>query len=216
MGEQWTKEKAWQWYNARPWIRGCNYTPSRCANKHDILQEYGFEETIECAERELKLAASIGFNTIRLILEFINWDLEHDGFMERFDRFLDVAWKNGITVMVTFGNDCKAPKDENWKPLKLGPQTVQYGHGGSAKNSQIVDRVPVGYDPIDEPENAPRYYEWVREIIQTHRDDPRILIWDLYNEPGNSRRETLSFPHVKRFFQIAREIDPIQPITSGA
>lgn len=216
MRENWSKEKAWAWYNSRPWIRGCNYTPSRCVSRLDVWQSYGFEETLVCAERELKLAAETGFNTIRLILEFINWDQEHDGFMERFDRFLDVAWKYGISAMICFGNDCKPPKDENWKPLCLGPQNNHLGtHGGVSLVQGDPSKI-IGYDPIDEPENAPRYYEWVREIIETHKQDPRICIWDLYNEPGNSNRAKLTMKHMVKFFEIAREIDPIQPITSGA
>ena len=32
----WTKEKAWEWYNAQPWIRGCNYMPASAANRMDM------------------------------------------------------------------------------------------------------------------------------------------------------------------------------------
>lgn len=39
------------------------------------------------------------------------------------------------------------------------------------------------------------------------------LMWDLYNEPGNSRIE--SFALVQSVFQWAREIDPLQPLTVG-
>ena len=93
MSSVWTKEKAWQWYDSRPWMRGCNFMGSDCANRIDQWQEYGFEERFVTAERELKLAAETGFNTIRIIPEFIVWDQDHDGFMERFDRYLAVAWK---------------------------------------------------------------------------------------------------------------------------
>ena len=24
----WTKEQAWEWYKAQPWMRGCNYMPA--------------------------------------------------------------------------------------------------------------------------------------------------------------------------------------------
>ena len=27
----WTKERAWAWYDAQPWIRGCNYMPASAA-----------------------------------------------------------------------------------------------------------------------------------------------------------------------------------------
>ena len=35
----WSKEKAWEWYNAQPWIRGCNYMPASAANRVDQWQE---------------------------------------------------------------------------------------------------------------------------------------------------------------------------------
>ena len=63
----WTKEQAWEWYSRQPWMRGCNYMPASCANRVDQWQEMGCEERFAEMERELKLAQSIGFNTLRII-----------------------------------------------------------------------------------------------------------------------------------------------------
>ena len=213
MSEVWTKEKAWQWYNARPWLRGCNFMGSDCANRIDQWQEWGFEERLETADRELKLAAETGFNTIRIIVEFAVWDQQHDGFMERFDRYLSTAWKYGISSMVVFGNDCMQPK-EFTKPVVFGPQHYDWGYHGGRKNSQHQQNANMGYHLLDEPELAVKHYEMVREIMTKYKDDPRICIWDLYNEPGNAKRDPVTLPHVKKFFEIAREVNPSQPITS--
>lgn len=62
-------------------------------------------------------------------------------------------------------------------------------------------------------ELALRHYDWVREIIETHKNDERICMWDIYNEVGNAKRDQATMPHLKKFFEIAREIDPIQPLT---
>ena len=64
-----------------------------------------------------------GFNSIRIILEFIVWDQEHDGFMERLDRYLDTAWKYGISAM-------------------SGPVGVTVAIGSAAKRS-IMDLLPI-------------------------------------------------------------------------
>ena len=85
MGGVWSREKAWKWYNEHTWIRGCNFMGSDCANRIDQWQELGFEERLQTADAELKLAAETGFNAIRIILEFIVWDQQHDGFMERLE-----------------------------------------------------------------------------------------------------------------------------------
>ncbi|MBQ6803732.1 MAG: cellulase family glycosylhydrolase [Clostridia bacterium] len=215
MGERWSKERAWAWYNAHPWLRGCNFMSSDCANRIDQWQEYGFEERLKTADEELALAASIGFNSIRIILEYFVWEQDHDGFMKRFDRYLDTAWKHGISCMVVLGNDCMQPKEVT-KPMMLGEQHYDWGYHGGRKHSQHSQFSGMGYHLLDEPELALRHYEWVREIIETHKNDERIILWDLYNEPGNSKRDPVTMPHLKKFFEIARAIDPIQPLTCAA
>ena len=52
---QWSKERIWEWYNNRPWIRGCNYMSADCANRVDQWQALGFEERFKTTEEELKL-----------------------------------------------------------------------------------------------------------------------------------------------------------------
>lgn len=210
----WSKERIWEWYNARPWIRGCNYMSADCANRMDQWQAEGFEERLQTTDEELALAHEIGFNSIRIIPEFFIWQQDHDGFMERFERYLQVAHKHGISCMVVFGNDCMPPKEEALKRFRLGKQEFALGYHGGRKVSQHGVLNEPGYHLLDEPELAAQHYEWVREIITKYKDDERILIWDLFNEPGNSRRGSMSLPHLKKFFEIAREINPIQPLTS--
>ena len=218
MGSVWSKERAWEWYNARTWLRGCNYMSADCANRMDQWQEYGFEERLKTADEELAVAASIGFNTIRIIPEFFVWYHQHDGFMERFERYIATAWKHGISCMVVFGNDCMPPKEEALKRFYFGEQHFDIGYHGGRKVSQHQNHGEkvVGYHLLDEPELALAHYEWVREIMTKYKDDERIVMWDLYNEPGNSNRSAeYTMPHLKKFFEIAREIDPIQPLTVG-
>lgn len=215
MAGVWSKEKAWEWYNSRTWLRGCNFMGSDCANRIDQWQALGFEERLATADRELRLAAETGFNTIRIIPEFIVWDQDHDGFMERFDRYLDTAWKYGISSMVVFGNDCMPPKNEFWKPQKLGVQTYDWGYHGGRKSSQHQQFDEIGYHIMDEPECFARHELWIREIMEKYKDDPRVCIWDMYNEVGNANRKDVTLPNVKRFFEIAREVAPSQPITSA-
>lgn len=213
INHRWSVEKIWAWYDARPWLRGCNFMSSDCANRIDQWQEDGFEARLQTADEELALAAETGMNTIRIIPEFFVWDQQHDGFMKRFDRYLEVAWKHGISAMVVFGNDCMQPKAFT-KPMTLGPQAFDWGYHGGRKQSQHGLLPGMGYHLLDEPELAERHYAWVREMIQAYRTDERVCVWDLYNEPGNAKRDEVTLPHLKKFFEIAREVDPIQPLTS--
>lgn len=214
--KQWSKERIRDWYDKEPWIRGCNFMGSDCANRIDQWQELGFEERLQTADRELKLAAQTGFNAVRLILEYVVWKEDHDGFMKRFDRYLDTAYKYGIRAMITFGNDCMVPKDNPYAIPHLGVQHYDWGYHGGRKNSQHSSlNTEPGYSLLDEKEEAENIYRWVGEIMQAYREDVRIVVWDLYNEPGNARRDQLTIPHLRKFYEIGREVNPIQPITSG-
>ena len=55
----------------------------------------------------------------------------------------------------------------------------------------------------------------MKDILSTFRNDKRVIIWDLYNEPGNSGHCDTSYPLLRNVFKWAREINPSQPVTSG-
>lgn len=56
---------------------------------------------------------------------------------------------------------------------------------------------------------------YVKDILKTFAKDKRILIWDLYNEPGNSDKGNASLPLLTKAFEWARDVNPHQPITVG-
>lgn len=215
MSTKWSREKAWEWYNSRTWIRGCNFMSSDCANRIDQWQEYGFEERFETTKRELALAAETGFNSIRIIPEFLVWEKEHGGFMDRFERYIEAAHQNGISCMIVLGNDCMPPKEEALKRMYLGEQKVDWGYHGGRKVSQHGTFAGAGYSLFDEPEYADKFMEYAREIVTKYKDDERVIIWDVFNEPGNSKRDSMSMPLLKRLLEMIREIGPIQPLTVG-
>lgn len=208
---QWSKERIWEWYNARPWIRGCNYMSADCANRIDQWQELGFEERLKTTEEEFKLMQELGYNSIRIILEFIVWDEQHDGFMERFERYISLADKYGISCMVVLANDCMRPK--SLEINKIGEQKFDIGYHGGRKLSQHGHQNEMGWHVLDDTEMAPRYFEMVKEIVTKYKNDDRIIIWNVYNEVGNSKRTEVSMPNLKKMFDTVRKINPCQPLT---
>ena len=213
----WTKEKAWEWYNAQPWIRGCNYMPASAANRMDMWQAYGAKERFEEMDRELALAESIGFNTVRVLLEengFGAWYYEHDAFMENFERFLALCATHHIRAIVCLGNDCSRPK-ELWSLPKPGPQPSDWGYHGGRKLSQHGSFPgAVGYISADDPELKPKFFKMCEEVLTKYRDDDRILFWNVWNEPGNNGRGKVSEPLVRELFELAWKIDPKQPLAA--
>ena len=211
---RWSQEKIWEWYNARPWLRGCNYMSADCANRVDQWQALGFEERIETTERELALMQQTGFNTVRLILEFVVWKEEHDSFLERFERYLSLCAKYGISCMITLANDCMPPKHDGWKLPQIGKQEYDWGYHGGKKRSQhgvCAETSPHFY--LDDPILREEYFEMVKEMVTLYRNDERICIWDVYNEPGNRMRDVPTLPNLKRMFELVRSCKPTQPLT---
>ena len=216
-GKVWSPAQAREWYDRMPWLRGANYLPADCPNRIAFWQELEFEKHLETMDREMALMQTIGYNSIRVILEFIVWEQQHDGFLKRFERVVSTAAKYGVSLMVCFGNDCTVPRDEKYRAPELGPQPCDWGYHGARKNSPHSGyKNAVGYNPVlDEPETAERFYAMVREMVGLYAADPRIVVWDLFNEPGNGNRGDVSLPHVKRIFEEARKAAPMQPLTSG-
>ena len=211
MRERWSEEKAWDWYNKHSWIRGCNFISSDCANRIDQWQEEGFYERLQTADREMALARETGFNSIRLIIEYDVWNQQHDGFMKRLDEYIETAHKNGLSVCFVLAHDCCVPKHQ-FKPAVMGEQHYDLGYHGGRKNSpHDVETEEHTYSILDEPEIAENYLKMVREIISTYKNDERVILWNIFNEPGN-RRGDLSLDIMKRMFEVAREVDPIQPL----
>lgn len=213
----WPKEKAWEWYEQQPWIRGCNYMSADCANRVDQWQKLGFEERLKTQEEELALAESIGFNALRIIFGdegFGVWLADRKGFMKRLEQTLDLMDRHHLRAIVVFGNDCSRPK-ELWKLPKPGEQHYDWGYHGGRKQSQHGSFPgAVGYTCLDEPKLAPKFYEFCREVLTKYKDDDRILFWNLWNEPGNNNRGKLTAVNMRKLFEIAWEIDPKQPLAA--
>lgn len=94
--KRWSRERIWDWYDSRPWMRGCNFLPSNAVNYIDMWQTLHKEEILACADRELALAARTGFNTLRLILNFTVWKEERKGFFEMVDAWLTLCHKHSM------------------------------------------------------------------------------------------------------------------------
>ena len=223
--DKWSNEKAWQWYNSRPWIRGFNFVPSDCSGWVDLWQEYKHEEKFETIRRELALARQIGFNAVRQFLAFDVWMYQRESFMAHLEEYLTIASENGLGVMLVLISDGGRPK----KKPEFGEINAGVFHGSFKPEARMIPGIfpctdapapataPAAapaplYSPVDEPELAEKFYEYVNEVASKYAKDERVIVWNIWNEPGNSNRGTLSVPHIKRAFEIVRSYDPIQPL----
>ena len=211
---QWMEDRAWDWYKRQGWIRGwCGY-PSNCVNRVAMWQEYNHAEVARQIEEEFALAQSIGYNAVRAIIQFEVWRFEHDSFMRNLEEYLCSASRYGIRVMLCIGNDCTVPKSV-FTPVVFGEQKVDWGyHSGLKRGPHAGGYDEPGYMLLDDSEYENDYYDMVSELAEKYGQDERIQIWDVWNEPGASRRWQKSQKAMETFFEILRDKKVSQPLTA--
>ena len=203
--DRFTEEKANKWWQEHKWPLGINYVTSDAVNDIEMWMDATFNPAL--IERELGIAASLGYNSARVFLSFTVWYNERERFLENFEKFLKIADAAGISVMPVLFDDCAF--DFGSDPV-YGPQPEPvYG----VHNSRWVPSP--GFAVQDDATYADALREYVHSVIEKHRADERVLIWDLYNEPGNSKRFEKCIPLLKNAFRYARECEPVQPLTAG-
>jgi len=68
---------------------------------------------------------------------------------------------------------------------------------------------------VRDPKSWPRLEKYVADIIGSFKNDARVWVWDLYNEPTNGGMGDATLPLVNNVFGWARVIAPSQPLTVG-
>ncbi len=201
--ERWSEEKATAWYAEQEWMVGANFVPSTAINQIEMWQEGDFDP--ETIDRELGWAAGIGFNTMRVYLHYLVWAQSADGLKERMNEYLGIADKHGIkTIFVLY--------DDVWgdNPT-LGPQPEPrpgVHNSGWVESPGVKQRLDVALRPALEA--------YTKDVISTFGNDGRVLLWDVYNEPGNGKNPPAeSLPFLKETVRWAREAAPSQPISVG-
>lgn len=214
--ERWTSDAIGQWYDQQPWLCGFNYLPRTAVNWIDQWQADSFDEPT--IVQELGWAADIGFNTLRTNLHSLVWADDPAGLRSRLDRFLGIAARGGMRTMLCLFDDCGFSGEEP----RLGPQGEPRPgvHNGRACASP-------GRAVVHDRSQWPALERYVADVIGHFADDPRVLVWDLYNEPGNDTvlgpgghpASDALIPYsrdlVEQTFTWARTARPTQPLTTG-
>jgi galactose mutarotase-like enzyme len=200
--KSWSAEKANVWYNEHNWITGANFIPSTAINQLEMWQGASFDP--ETIDRELGYAEGIGFNTMRVFLHSLVWQQDSAGFKNRINQYLDISTRHNIKTIFVFFDDCwnKEPKPGVQPPVKPGIHNSGWMQDPG--------------DPYSKDTTVyPRLEKYVKSIVRSFRTDERILLWDLYNEPGNNNKRDSSMPLLRKVFLWARDANPEQPVSVG-
>lgn len=211
--QRWSEEKANGWYQQQPWLVGSNFNPSDAINELEMWQAATFDP--QEIDKELGWAQSLGMNTMRVFLHDLLWQQDAPGFKLRLDTFLTISAKHKIRPVFVLFDSC-------WDPFpKLGAQRAPKP---GVHNSGWMQSP--GAAALQDPKQYPRLKEYVVGVVGAFANDPRVLAWDLWNEPDNTngraygsvepkKKPELVLALLPQVFDWARSANPSQPLTSG-
>jgi len=153
-------------------------------------------------------------NTMRVFLHDLLWQQDASGVKKRLDEFLSIAARHHIRLLLVLFDSC-------WDPSpRLGPQHAPVP---GVHNSGWVQSPSAA--ALMDPGEYPRLRAYVEGVIGRFADDPRILGWDLWNEPDNE--PSTAYPQtdakdknrlvaalLPQVFAWARGASPSQPLTT--
>lgn len=212
---RWDEARAAKWYEGVTWPVGANFLPSSAVNQLEMWQVETFDA--EELDRELGWLAGLGMNTMRVFLHDLLWQQDAKGFLARIEQFLEISDKHGMRMMLVFFDSC-------WHPYPaLGPQTGFKPHVHNCFWAQSP-----GIKTVLDPAAFVQLEDYVTGVVSHFKNDPRVLVWDVWNEPNNpsttsfpvdeltaEQKDEIVAPLLAETFKWARAGQPTQPLTSG-
>jgi endo-1,4-beta-mannosidase len=141
---------------------------------------------------------------MRVFLHSLAWKQDPEGFKNRMDQYLSISDRHGIKTMFVFFDDCWNKEPQPGKQPEPKP--------GIHNSGWMQD--PGQYASYDST-HFPELKKYVTNVMLRFAHDKRILLWDLYNEPGNNGKRDSSLALVKNVFAWARAVNPDQPLSIG-
>ncbi len=200
-GGRWGQRRIWDWYNNIGPIKGFNYVARYAVNSTAMWQAETFDADI--IDEELGWAHAAGYTSVRVQLQVVVWDADRDGFMQRFERFLELARRHGLKVTPVLFDDLNLAAIE---PV-TGPQPEPVPGVHNARWTPGP-----GAEDVRNRAAWPKLERYVRDLVGTFKRDERILFWDLYNRVGDGGLGEHALPLMNQTFNWARDVNPRQPM----
>jgi Cellulase (glycosyl hydrolase family 5) len=198
----WTAAQANEWYKQWGWLRGSDFIPSTAINQLEMWQAETFDTLT--INRELGWAEDIGMNSMRVYLHHAAWEIDKEGFKKRMNQYLAIASRHRISTLFTIFDDCWNPTYQTGKQPE--PKTGIHNSGWIRDPADILHTDSTIIKTLE---------MYVKDVLTTFANDKRIVLWDLYNEPGNSNYGNKSMALLQQVFRWGREVNPSQPLSVG-
>ncbi len=141
---------------------------------------------------------------MRVFLHHVAWQEDAAGFKQRVAKYLEIAGSHHIVTIFVFFDDCW---NESYKAgMQPAPKPGIHNSGWLRDPGKLL---------YDDPAIISLLEKYVKDILTTFKNDKNILLWDLYNEPGNSSYKNKSLPLLQKTFQWGRQVNPSQPLSAG-
>jgi hypothetical protein len=159
------------------WVQGAVFVPTTCVNEAEQWDRY--DPVVN--ERELRFASVYGINVVRVYLHYYVYLKKKDALLADIDDFLGRASKYGIRTEFVFFDDCwNQPPKELLSADYRYPAPIPGVH-----NSQWL--VCPGDDVREHyAQHRQGLKAYVQDIVNAHKSDPRVVFWEIYNEPNKS------------------------------
>jgi hypothetical protein len=172
-----TVKKDWRW------VRGTVFVPTNATNEGQEWDEY----SPEVNDRELHAASVYGINCVRVYLHHLIYQKKKEAFLKEIEDFLTRADKYHIKTEFVFFDSCW----HNIGPEILDPKYVypppKYGEHNSRWLKGPSDDYLDKYLDNKDPSYKANLKAYVQDVVNAHKDDPRIAFWETYNEPADSK-----------------------------
>ena len=178
------------------YVRGFNYQPSYGSTSLENWVNFN----PQVIEQELRRGKTYfpGFNTVRYWLSWDAYFRKPELFKANFETALQIADRLGIKVIPCLFN--------RWH------DSTGYDNGGVYLENIAMPGCWAYYRPL--------YLSYVKDLAAAHCGDPRILVWDLCNEPFSYDVVTEQLrPFIQpeldwltEMYHIVKEADPGTPV----
>jgi hypothetical protein len=200
---RWSEQRANDWYKQQPWYCGFNYIPAYAINYTAMWDKTSFDA--KAIDKELALAEQSGMNVLRAVLQYAVYADDPAYFLRTLDAFTAVCDKHHIKFVPALFDDCVFGINSDPQVGKQ-PEPLKGWYAWAWSPSP-------GHSMVTDTTTYPRLTAYVQAVIGKFKDDPRILFWDLYNEPTNGGLGNMTLPLLKKVIIAARIVNPSQPLS---
>jgi hypothetical protein len=172
-------------------VRGFNYQPSFGRTGLDIWIDR-FDGA--AVERELGLGRQHfpGMNTVRLWLAHDAYFKDPAQFARNFETVLNACQRHRLRALPTLFNNWHSVPDFGG----ISSEMINYWFASFGRNGQASNYV---------------FRPYLEALFKRHAADPRVLAWDLCNEPFNNGREVY-LGWLRHTYQTAKALGARQPV----